>query len=128
MNRLTPSTILLVAIAILLGSLLLLQKTNKDLILEQKRYIQYKEISSQYTALQTSWGKLTKADKKIDKIIKIVGIQNLTKELKNKKIYVEFKSKSLSKIDKFVNKILNTNLKISQLKISKDSVSMEVGI
>ncbi len=127
MNKINPLTILLITIAIFLSSFILLKQSAVELKSSYSELSTYEELSSKYTKLKQAWDKKADTVKLLDKVIKSSGINNIDRKVENKKIILKFSDDSLSKIDKFVNKILNENLNILQLNITQNSVELVVG-
>ena len=72
---------MLFALIILISSMLLLKDSSNNLKDEDRNFNKYKQIATQYNSLQSSWGKLSDADRIIKSIVKKTKVQNLIKEI-----------------------------------------------
>ena len=126
MSKINPIVLLLLSTVILLSSFILLKQSSIDLTQNNYSLDKFQLLSREYNGLKKSWDKKEDTEKLLNNIIKSLGIKDISKEVKNKKIIVKFKNNSLSKIDKFVNKILNNNFNILKLNITQNSVELEI--
>ena len=81
-----------------------------------------------YGAMKKDWGSSKEAVKRVEKILKNSHFKNIDKNIGSKKMKIKITNSSIQKIDKFVNKLLNTKLNITLLNISKNQVEIEVGL
>ena len=127
-KRITPITYLLVSISILFLSLILLNESKKELVNKNDSFNKYKEVSTNYLNLKENWDNSKNSKKIIDNIIKKVGIKDLVKKVNKKRIFIKFETKSVTKVDRFLSKVLNANLNIIYVNITKNSLELEIGI
>ncbi len=127
MNKIDPFTVLLLAVAIFLSSFVLLKQSNEELIQSNIELKEFNIVANEYINLKSTQKTKNKTLKLIDKIIKSLGVKNVDKKVQDKNILVKLNNISLKKIDKFTNKILNQNLNILKLNITKNSVELVVG-
>ena len=127
-KRITPITYLLVSISILFLSLILLNESKKELLNKNYSFNKYKEVSTNYLNLKENWDNSKNSKKIIDNIIKKVGIKDLVKKVNKKRIFIKFETKSVTKVDRFLSKVLNANLNIIYVNITKNSLELEIGI
>ncbi|MEA3290253.1 MAG: hypothetical protein U9Q04_08765 [Campylobacterota bacterium] len=127
MNKIAPSTYLLVSFVLVLVSLIALKSSVIELKQQSDEFNEFQTSAYKYDGLKKSWGTGTNTSKKLDKIISQLKIKNINKQTKPKKIYISFEETDTNKIDRFLNKILNGNFKILSLSITNKSLEMEVG-
>lgn len=127
-KKITPITYLLVSSLVLTLSLVLLAESKKELVNKNIDYFKYKEVSANYLNLKKNWDSSKYTINTIDKIIKKVKIKGLTKSINKKRVLVKFDTTKVSKIDKFLSKVLNSNLKIIYLNVTTNSLEIEIGI
>lgn len=126
MKRISPLTILLISFALLLGSLIVQKKSKIEINESLYNVSSFNDIASDYKALNKDWNKKEKTKSVVEKIIKVSGIKNVTKKTNKGSLSITFNEKSISKIEKFVNRVLNESLIIKKLVITKESVEMEI--
>jgi hypothetical protein len=126
MSKISPLTVILFAIVLFLSSLIVLKKSNIALKDEQYNLTTYNQLTKEYYILKNSLLKGNKAKEKLEKILKTVRVKNYSLSKKQKKIILVFQN-DINKVDKLINKLLNTNFIIKTLKIKKDNVTVEVG-
>lgn len=126
MKRISPLTILLISFALLLGSLIVQKKSKIEINESLYNVSSFNDIASDYKALNKDWNKKEKTKSVVEKIIKVSGIKNVTKKTNKGSLSISFNEKSISKVEKFVNRVLNESLIIKKLVITKESVEMEI--
>jgi hypothetical protein len=112
-----------------LGSIVLLDKSQKSLTLINTNLVASKVLAENFASLRDNWS-VNSSIKRVDKII-----SNIKRSRKNLNITIKpkqnikliiVKSDSVSDLDYFLNKILNSNTIINKISISRDKISLEV--
>jgi hypothetical protein len=101
---------------------------SKSLIQSHKELNNIQNTAVSYSNIKNNWGDKKYTIKLVDNIIKSININVTTKKISKHKIMIQINKISSSKLDKFINKILNEKLNIVKLKITKNTISLEVGI
>ncbi len=117
--------ILLIIVSIFLISVIILDKTEQSFKNDYDQYTQYNKLGSRYISLKSSWLYKKNVDIQIKNILKSCNITTVTIKKSSKVLRVEFKT-TLKQLDKFINKVLNTNFIIKQLVIDKNSLLLIV--
>jgi predicted secreted hydrolase len=112
-----------------LGSIVLLDKSQKSLTLINTNLVASKVLAENFASLRDNWS-VKNSIKRVDKIISNIkrSRKNLNITIKpklNSKLIIA-KSDSISDLDYFLNKILNSNTIINKISISRDKISLEV--
>ena len=127
MNKINPVTILGISFIVLLSSLLLLKQSEEELIQKNKELAIFNIVSNKYVTLKSSWDQKEKSIKLIDKVLSNLAIKNISKQVQKRKMIIKIKNEQIRKIDKFINKILNSNLNILKLNITDNSIDLVIG-
>ncbi|MEA3352810.1 MAG: hypothetical protein U9Q33_03195 [Campylobacterota bacterium] len=127
MRKVSASTYLLLSIVLFLLSLIFLKSTTFELQKTNDSFNSFVQNGKVYDNLKKNWSKES-TQKDLEKIISGLKIKDLSKKVTGKKIYISFEDKSLKKIDKFLNKVLNSHFKIISLNITDDTLQIEVGL
>jgi septation ring formation regulator EzrA len=117
------------SVILFLGSIVLLNKSEKNLTLINTNLVASKVLAENFASLRDNWS-VKNSIKRVDKII-----SNIKRSRKNLNITIKpkqnikliiVKSDSVSDLDYFLNKILNSNTIINKISISRDKISLEV--
>ena len=124
----TPFYILILCVVLFISSIVVLDMSKKQLAKGSDRLDKYIQLSTKYKTLKDNWADSDLMLRKVDSIIKYVGINNadITKTANDYRV-------TIAKIDiktshKLINKLLNENINLSEISISRDKVSFVVGI
>ena len=124
----TPFYILILCVVLFISSIVVLDMSKKQLAKGSDRLDKYTQLSTKYKTLKDNWADSDLMLRKVDSIIKYVGINNadITKTANDYRV-------TIAKIDiktshKLINKLLNENINLSEISISRDKVSFVVGI
>ncbi len=128
MMRINPLYILALVVVLFLISISNLQNTKESLSQSKQENKQYLEVANEYQNLNKNWGKNSNSESKLNNILKVLDIQNISVNKKNKKIEIVIKDADIKKIDKLINKILNENIVIKSLYLTKNDFNMEIVI
>ena len=117
------------SVMLFLGSIVLLNKSQKSLTLINTNLVASKVLAENFASLRDNWS-VKSSIKRVDKIISNIkrSRKNLNITIKpklNSKLIIA-KSDSISDLDYFLNKILNSNTIINKISISRDKISLEV--
>lgn len=126
MKKIDHITLLAIVFIVLLFSIVLLKKSQ---VAYENELVDYKStlaLSSQFKSLKSNWDHKENIDTKLKKIINASTIKNITQQKDRKKITIVVKNSSLSKIDRFVNKLLNESFIIEDLSIKKDTLELKI--
>ena len=101
-------------------------KSNKQKSIDE--FTKNNIIINEYKNLKNTWINKKVQRQIIDKLIKILHIENSNITQNKNKITVSIKKSNIQTINKFVNKLLNKKLNIIKLKITKNTLFFEVGL
>ena len=117
------------SVMLFLGSIVLLNKSEKSLTLINTNLVASKVLAENFASLRDNWS-VKNSIKRVDKIISNIKRSrknlNITIKPKSKSKLIIAKSDSISDLDYFLNKILNSNTIINKISISRDKISLEV--
>ena len=117
------------SVMLFLGSIVLLNKSQKSLTLINTNLVASKVLAENFASLRDNWS-VKSSIKRVDKIISNIKRSrknlNITIKPKSNSKLIIAKSDSISDLDYFLNKILNSNTIINKISISRDKISLEV--
>ena len=117
------------SVMLFLGSIVLLNKSQKSLTLINTNLVASKVLAENFASLRDNWS-VKSSIKRVDKIISNIKRSrknlNITIKPKSKSKLIIAKSDSISDLDYFLNKILNSNTIINKISVSRDKISLEV--
>ena len=127
MSRINPLYILFAVVLLVLISFISLKSANESLEKTKYEHKEYMKVANNYHSFKTSWGNSNNTEKKIESILKIAKIQNANITSLNKTIKIEIEKVKIRSLDKFINKLLNEQVRIQSFSISKDTLILKVG-
>jgi hypothetical protein len=126
MNKIDPVLILLFFVVTFVSAIFVFDQSKTEL---QQSTIQYNEFlsnSSKYISLKQSWGKDKNRLKQINKMLKYSGINNVDRKILKNQVILQINNIDIKKIDKFINKILNANIKIEKMSLNRSKFSVSI--
>jgi hypothetical protein len=127
MNRVNPLIVLLISVLIFIISFITLNTTKNNLEQNQEEFIKFKQTADKYIAINNTWDK-EELEKKIKIVAKLSKLENIFIQPKDNNLNVIVMENDLSKIDKFLNNLLNKNFIIKEILISKNYVQIVLDI
>jgi len=133
MNRLHPLHIGALLVVVLLFSFFKLNAAKQQLHQAQKSYKESEHLALELSALKDTYGNKKKIQKQIQKIVALRTLSNANIQTlwKKKGVVLSSSSLDLKALNLFMGKILNSNVNIVKLKITKKddlraSLEMEI--
>ena len=126
MNKINFLYILLFFSLLFIYSIINLQVSNKNLAQMQVKNKQYLEIAEYYHSLQLAWGKDKKIKNKIEHILLLSKIDNVSIITNAKVMKIKIINSNVKSLHKFMNKLLNKTIVISKFSLTKSSLDLEI--
>jgi len=126
MNKINSSYLLVVITVLFIFSTIVMYNGKSNMQGAVGEYNTQKKIVDQFSKTHKMWFNEKKLLDTLKQIISISGIKNVKQEMGQRFIVIHFQEKSLKKIEKFVNSILNNHIIIEELLITNDSVKIKV--
>lgn len=127
MRLINPLMLLLLSITIFLISFKVLDQSNEALNTSMEELNKYSTLSSKYHTLNQNWTNSKDKQRKLDKIIRQAKIKNIQKIESSKDVILTITNEPVKKVDKLLNKILNSNFEIIKYSVSKEKVTLQLG-
>jgi hypothetical protein len=128
MNKINPVFLLFATIVIFLISIFQLNTIKNEFIKEQNNFNEYKLIALQYHSKNNIYSNTKSIINRLNRILKITNIKNANIKQTSKGITLNIQNTDTKHIDKVVNKLLNEEFNIKRLKITNNSIFVEVEI
>jgi len=126
MKKIDPLFLLLSSIVIFLIAIFKLNDIENNYIDKKLDYHNYQLLALKYNSKYKLYSDKNIVLKKIQTILNLSNISNATINKSTRKISIYIKDIDIKKVDKVINKLLNTKLNLVGLKITKNSVYFEV--
>ena len=128
MKNINPLFLLIASLIVLFIAIFSFNKAQKQLLIEQEEYQEFKQLSLRYNKQRDTFSNGTNIIKRIQKLLLNSNIRNAEILHKNKKITIKISSLNINLVQKFINKILNERFNIIKLNIIQDKITLEIGV
>ena len=126
MKRINPFYLLIVSVILFILSIGILQSAKSNMKGAVDDFTTQQKLIEQFSKTQGLWFNEKKLLDTLKQIISLSGIKNVKQEIGKQFITIEFEEKSLKKIEKFVNSLLNSHIIIEELIITDEKVRVKV--
>ena len=127
MKKINPLFLLLSSLCLVFLASYVLNNTKLKNIEIINQYKQFQIMAKRYEDLNNNYKNIDFITKEIESIAKKSNIQNIIIKKKSKFLEVEVIQKDKKILDKFVNKLFNTKLPITQILFDGIKLSFKVG-
>jgi len=124
----TPLYILIFFIVMFVSSYVVLGMFQNKLTSSLSTLKKYEKLSNKFQTLKNNWANSDEMLRRVDGIIKYAGVNNAIVTQTNGEYKIVINKIDLKTSHKLLNKLLNENINLSEITISRDKLSFSVGL
>ncbi len=124
----TPFYILIFFIVVFVSSYVVLGMFQNKLTSSFSALKKYEKLSNKFKTLKNNWANSDAMLRRVDGVIKYVGVNNAIITQTNGEYKIVINKIELKTSHKLLNKLLNENINLSEITISRDKLSFSVGL